>query len=114
MTSVSPSITPVVLKEACDHGIFKGVNFQGNDPCISHLFYADDALFLGEWSKANINDLARILRCFYASSGLKVNFCKSRVFGIAASQQQVNRWARLLGCDLSSLLFIYLGGAGGS
>nr|KAJ0217183.1 hypothetical protein LSAT_V11C300125490 [Lactuca sativa] len=109
MTSLSPSITPVVLKEACDHGIFKGVNFQGNDPCISHLFYADDALFLGEWSKANINDLARILRCFYASLGLKVNFCKSQVFGIAASQQQVNRWARLLGCELSSLPFIYLG-----
>nr|KAJ0221875.1 hypothetical protein LSAT_V11C200066830 [Lactuca sativa] len=53
--------------------------------------YADDALFLGEWSKGNIKNLARILRCFHVSSGLKVNFYKSRVFGVGATLEETYR-----------------------
>lgn len=73
------------LKSAVDKGIFKGIKILGVGPCISHLFYVDDALFIGEWSKANLKNLARILKCFHVSSGLKVNFHKSKVFGIGAS-----------------------------
>lgn len=55
---------------------------------ISHLFYADDALFVGEWSRSNLKNLARILKYFHVSSGLKVNFYKSKVFGIEASERE--------------------------
>nr|KAJ0220723.1 hypothetical protein LSAT_V11C200053720 [Lactuca sativa] len=48
---------------------------------ISYLFYVDDVSFMGEWSERNIKNLPRILRCFHISSGLQVNFKKSRVFG---------------------------------
>nr|GEY64113.1 RNA-directed DNA polymerase, eukaryota [Tanacetum cinerariifolium] len=36
-----------------DEGLFKGVHLQGSIS-ISHLFYADDAMFIGEWSDANL------------------------------------------------------------
>lgn len=48
----------VALKITCIKGIFKGVQLPNNGPVISHLLYADDALFLGEWSKRNIQNLA--------------------------------------------------------
>nr|GEU34606.1 RNA-directed DNA polymerase, eukaryota [Tanacetum cinerariifolium] len=38
---------------AVDEGLFKGVHLQGSIS-ISHLFYADDAMFIEEWSDANL------------------------------------------------------------
>ena len=49
----------------------------------------------------------RILRCFYVASRLKVNFSKSKVFGVGASTSEVSNWVSLLGCEPSSLLFTY-------
>lgn len=94
---------------ACQTGLFQGLALPNGGPTISHLLYADDALFVGEWSKRNIKNLARVLHCFHASSGLKVNFDKSKVFGIGADMHEVSRWATTLGCKPSSLPFTYLG-----
>lgn len=99
----------VALKAAIEKGIFKGIKIPENGPLISHLFYADDALFIGEWSRSNLKNLARILRCFHASSGLKVNFFKFKVFGIGASNVETSNWANILGCKAGSLPFTYLG-----
>lgn len=46
---------------------------------------------------------------FHASSGLKVNFSKSKVFGIGVSPSVVSAWASPLGCEPASLPFSYLG-----
>ncbi|GJU23132.1 putative reverse transcriptase domain-containing protein [Tanacetum coccineum] len=43
---------------------------------LSHLFYADDAIFLGQWSELNIDSLVRVLDCFFRASGLRINMCK--------------------------------------
>lgn len=75
---------------------------------ISHLFYADDALFISDRSKMNIRNLTQILRCFYASSGLKFNLHNSKVFGIRASLQETTRWVHILGCEPYSIPFNYL------
>ncbi|XP_023743189.1 uncharacterized protein LOC111891376 [Lactuca sativa] len=99
----------VTLKSACDKGIFNGVQILGNGPILSPLFYADDALFIGEWSRSNLKNLARILRCFHISSGLKVNFHKSKVFGIGVDPTETSNWANLLGCVSGDLPFDYLG-----
>lgn len=72
----------VVMKSATSKGIFDGVHIPNTIVCLSHLLYADDALFLADWTCRNVANLARILRCFYISSGLKVNFSKSKVYGI--------------------------------
>ena len=99
----------MAMKAAISKGLFKGVNIPNCDQILSHLFYADDALFMGEWSKENSKNLARILRCFHISSGLKVNFSKSQVFGIGADMAETTEWAGILGCVAGSLPFQYLG-----
>nr|KAJ0198887.1 hypothetical protein LSAT_V11C600329680 [Lactuca sativa] len=52
-------------------GISKGIQIPNNGPIISHLFYVDDALFVGEWTRPNLKNLARILKCFHILSGHK-------------------------------------------
>jgi len=99
----------VAMTEATDNGIFHGVPFPNSELRLSHLFYADDALFVGEWSRLNIQNLARILRCFHVASGLSVNFKKSKVFGIGALPAEVANWATPLGCEPASKPFQYLG-----
>lgn len=73
----------------CNVGIFKGICTPNMGPTISHLFYADDALFVGEWSHINLLNLERILRCFNLASGLGVNFTKSKVFGVGVDASDV-------------------------
>nr|GEW35841.1 RNA-directed DNA polymerase, eukaryota, nucleotide-binding alpha-beta plait domain protein [Tanacetum cinerariifolium] len=41
---------------AVDAGIFTGIKFDSS-LTISHLFYVDDAVFIGEWSNANLTGL---------------------------------------------------------
>lgn len=98
-----------VMRSACSSNVFTGIKIPRSDTYISHLFYADDALFIGDWSISNIKNLARILRCFHIASGLKVNFTKSRIFGIGVDPTIVERWTAPLGCKHATLPFIYLG-----
>ncbi|XP_023738523.1 uncharacterized protein LOC111886502 [Lactuca sativa] len=99
----------MAMKTAVEKGVFEGIRFSNSNICLSHLFYADDALFIGEWSRRNIANLARILRCFHIVSGLKVNFNKCKVFGVGAPSLEVLHWSAPLGCEPSSLPFTYLG-----
>lgn len=41
----------VMMKAANEKGIFDGVHIPNTNISLSHLFYADDALFIGDWSK---------------------------------------------------------------
>nr|GEX12968.1 RNA-directed DNA polymerase, eukaryota [Tanacetum cinerariifolium] len=50
MESLNMSFT-----HAIDEGVFKGVHLHGSTS-ISHLFYADDVMFIGEWSDDNLKD----------------------------------------------------------
>nr|GEZ37625.1 RNA-directed DNA polymerase, eukaryota [Tanacetum cinerariifolium] len=61
-----------------DEGLCKGVHLQGSIS-ISHLFYADDAMFIGEWSDANLKGIVNILQWFFLASGLKINIHKRSV-----------------------------------
>nr|KAJ0188447.1 hypothetical protein LSAT_V11C900502100 [Lactuca sativa] len=44
----------ITMKMTCDKGIFSRVKIPHKEICVSLLFYADDALFMGEWSGDNI------------------------------------------------------------
>lgn len=89
--------------------IFKGIQIPNGGLELTHLFYANDALFVGEWSRPNLKKLACILNCFHIVSGLKVNFNKSRVFGIGAMEGKTSNWANILGCEVGTFPFKYLG-----
>lgn len=48
----------MAMKTAGEKNIFKGIKIPGKDIKISHMFYADDVLFVGEWCISNMNNLA--------------------------------------------------------
>ncbi|GKC03810.1 putative RNA-directed DNA polymerase, eukaryota, reverse transcriptase zinc-binding domain protein [Tanacetum coccineum] len=88
----------VALVEATNHNIFHGIKVRKDNVHMSHLQYADDALILGEWSLINAKNLSRILTCFHIASGLKVNFNKSKLFGIGVSNHELHSIATSIGC----------------
>ncbi|GJZ69999.1 putative RNA-directed DNA polymerase, eukaryota, reverse transcriptase zinc-binding domain protein [Tanacetum coccineum] len=99
----------VAFIEAKNKNLFHGVEVGVDKVHVSHLQFADDALILGDWSKPNIENLSRILTCFHLASGLKVNFNKSKLFGIGTSQLELNSFATTIGCVPSHFPCTYLG-----
>lgn len=93
----------MAMKTAGEKNIFKGIKIPGKDIKISHMFYADDVLFVGEWCISNMNNLAQILQFFHIASGLKVNFNKSKVFGVGVSSSETSSGDKLLRCEASVL-----------
>nr|GFC49129.1 RNA-directed DNA polymerase, eukaryota [Tanacetum cinerariifolium] len=62
-------------------GIFTGIKINSL-MTLSYLFYADDAVFIGEWSRGNLTGIMHTLRCFSLLSGLSINLKKSQLFGV--------------------------------
>ncbi|GKA98844.1 RNA-directed DNA polymerase, eukaryota [Tanacetum coccineum] len=98
----------ISVSRAVNDGVFKGLQIQGS-MSLSHLFYADDAVFIGEWSDDNLDNLIRILNCFHLASGLKINVNKSQVLGVGVPPDIVNQGASRIGCSVMHLPFEYLG-----
>ncbi|KAJ0725407.1 putative catalase [Helianthus annuus] len=89
--------------------IIKGVQLPNSGPCVSHLLYADDAIISREWSRANVINVLRVLRCFHICSGLKINIFKSNIIGIGVERQEVDFVAAFIGCKAANFPFKYLG-----
>nr|GEV32311.1 RNA-directed DNA polymerase, eukaryota [Tanacetum cinerariifolium] len=62
--------------------LYKGIRID-ESLTLSHIFYADDAVFIGKWDKANVITIVNMLKCFYLASGLKINIQK-RGLGISS------------------------------
>ncbi|GJU28851.1 RNA-directed DNA polymerase, eukaryota [Tanacetum coccineum] len=52
------------VNKAVGEGVFKGIQLH-ESLVLSHLFYVDDALFMGEWSNSNLSGIINILKCFH-------------------------------------------------
>ncbi|GJW36817.1 RNA-directed DNA polymerase, eukaryota [Tanacetum coccineum] len=87
-------------------GMFKGL-LVDNSVMISHLFYADDAVFVGELSDSNL--ILQVLQCFYLTSGLKINMQKRNLMGVGVNHYDLVEAASKLGCSILNTPFIYLG-----
>ncbi|GKD51186.1 hypothetical protein Tco_1280162 [Tanacetum coccineum] len=83
--------------------MYKGIEVGKDKVYMSHLQFADDALFFGEWSLHNAKVLSRMLSCFHLASGLKVNLNKSKLFGVGASSLDLNFIANTIGFQPASL-----------
>ncbi|XP_023751604.1 uncharacterized protein LOC111899957 [Lactuca sativa] len=66
----------IAMEDATSQGLFKGLEVGDPGYNIYHIFYVDDAIFLGVWNKDNIENLITILNCFYLISGLRINLQK--------------------------------------
>ncbi|GKC45169.1 RNA-directed DNA polymerase, eukaryota, reverse transcriptase zinc-binding domain protein, partial [Tanacetum coccineum] len=96
----------VAVEDAMAAGLYRG--FKVNTLNLSHFFFADDALFIGDWSRANIKSLVSILECFHRVSGLKINFHKSNLFGVGVPLEEVELFASITGCNALESPFSYL------
>ncbi|GJS65514.1 RNA-directed DNA polymerase, eukaryota [Tanacetum coccineum] len=94
-------------------GMFKGILID-NSVMISHLFYVDDAVFVGEWSDSNLDRILQVLQCFYLASGLKINVQKSNLMGVGVNHYDLAEAAAKLGCSILKTPFKYLGVTVGS
>ncbi|GKA39338.1 RNA-directed DNA polymerase, eukaryota [Tanacetum coccineum] len=103
MESLHLSFTRVI-----EAGIFTGVRIDPST-MISHLFYADDVVFIGEWSQDNLKGIMHSLRCFSLLSGLSINIKKSHLLGVGIPASYVNEAASSIGCSVMKAPFKYLG-----
>ncbi|GKD49202.1 RNA-directed DNA polymerase, eukaryota, partial [Tanacetum coccineum] len=83
---------------ASSNGLFRGLCLNGS-LSVSHLFYADDAMFIGEWSQANLENVIKMLQCFQAASGLSINIQKSNLLGVGVGRSEIDQAAEFLSND---------------
>nr|GEX15772.1 RNA-directed DNA polymerase, eukaryota, reverse transcriptase zinc-binding domain protein [Tanacetum cinerariifolium] len=76
---------------------------------LSHMFYADDAIFIGQWSESNIYTIVKVLDCFNRASGLRINITKSKLLGIFVEDDKVKQAAAKIGCNTLKTPFSYIG-----
>nr|GEV09362.1 RNA-directed DNA polymerase, eukaryota, reverse transcriptase zinc-binding domain protein [Tanacetum cinerariifolium] len=86
-------------------GLFNGIKLDSSLQ-ISHLFYADGAIFMGQ---CNIDTIIRVLDVFYCASGLRINMNKSNIMGISVDSNKVKHVAAKIGCLVLKMHFNYLG-----
>nr|GEY05373.1 RNA-directed DNA polymerase, eukaryota [Tanacetum cinerariifolium] len=91
-----------------DVGLFKGIELA-HSLNLSHMFYADDAIFMGQWSESNIDTIVKVLDCFNRASGLRINITKSKLLGISVEDDKVKQAAARIGCNTLKTPFSYLG-----
>ncbi|GKE37109.1 RNA-directed DNA polymerase, eukaryota, reverse transcriptase zinc-binding domain protein, partial [Tanacetum coccineum] len=98
-----------LISKAESLGLYKGANIGRGSIKISHLLYADDVTFVGEWAQSNAYNLISILRCFYLVSGLKININKSKIIGVNVPENDIINMAFVLGCGIEKIPMLYLG-----
>ncbi|XP_071708947.1 uncharacterized protein [Rutidosis leptorrhynchoides] len=99
----------ILTKVAIENNLFKGIEVSNDKIVVSHLQYADDTIFFGEWSYDNIRSLMILLKCLETTSGLKVNMRKSCIYGIGVENNEIVAFSNDFGCNIGSFPFHYLG-----
>nr|GEX41749.1 RNA-directed DNA polymerase, eukaryota [Tanacetum cinerariifolium] len=98
----------ISFQRVVDAGMFKGIMLSPSLH-LSHLFYADDAIFMGQWNESNLDTIVHVLECFHHASGLRINMSKSKLMGIYVDAEKVSQAARKIGCVTLKTPFTYLG-----
>ncbi|GKF04295.1 RNA-directed DNA polymerase, eukaryota, reverse transcriptase zinc-binding domain protein [Tanacetum coccineum] len=88
--------------------MFKGIILD-HSLQLSHLFYVDDVIFLGQWCDSNLKTISHVLDCFFRASGLRINLHKSKIMGIAVENSKVDFAAANIGCMTLKSPLSYLG-----
>ncbi|XP_071731071.1 uncharacterized protein [Rutidosis leptorrhynchoides] len=99
----------ILTKRALANGQLQGQKVGHDNLVVTHLQYADDTIFFREWNKRNEKYISKLLKCFENISDLKVNFCKSKLYGIGTSISETNHMANYINCSAGSTPFTYLG-----
>ena len=98
-----------LVKQATRKNLFSGLKVGDKKVEVNLLQFADDTLFVCESNVQNILSIKAMLRCFELSSGLKVNFHKSKIGAIGVDMYEVKMYSGILHCSLMDIPFTYLG-----
>nr|GEX96325.1 RNA-directed DNA polymerase, eukaryota [Tanacetum cinerariifolium] len=83
-----------------DAGMFNGITL-GSSLLLSHMFYADDAIFMGQWLRINMSKRKLM--------GIRINMSKRKPMGIYVDADKVDQAARKIDCVALKTPFTYLG-----
>ncbi|XP_028199598.1 uncharacterized protein LOC114384133 [Glycine soja] len=98
-----------MMREAVSNQCFTSFLVGSNKVPIDVLQYADDTIFFGETSMANVKTVKVILRSFELVSRLRINFAKSKFGAIGQSEEWCLHAANYLNYALLQFPFCYLG-----
>lgn len=96
------------MSKAKSSGLFKGIK------CWEHcefeiLQFADDTILVGECNWQNLWALKAIFRGYELVTNLKVNFCKSKIYGLNTTNSFLEAGADFLSCCSDKIPFKFLG-----
>jgi len=98
-----------LVKQATRKKLFTGLKVGHKKVDVNLLQFADDTLFVCESNIQNIKCIKAMLRCFELSSGLRVNFHKSKIGAIGVDRYEVKMYLNILHCSIMEIPFTYLG-----
>nr|GEX01365.1 putative reverse transcriptase domain-containing protein [Tanacetum cinerariifolium] len=87
----------------------RGLRQGADDVTISHLQYADDTMFFGEWSQNNTSKLMYILKCFEEVAGLRINLRRIYLYRVGVVNDIVASLAQFMKCGVGEIPFSYPG-----
>nr|GEY22592.1 RNA-directed DNA polymerase, eukaryota, reverse transcriptase zinc-binding domain protein [Tanacetum cinerariifolium] len=97
----------ISFQRVVEVGLFKGIEVAHSFN-LSHMFYADDAIFMGQWSESNIDTIVKVFYCFNRASGFRINMTKSKLLCISVEDDKVKQAAVKIGCNTLKAPFSYL------
>ncbi|XP_030477324.1 uncharacterized protein LOC115694334 [Syzygium oleosum] len=99
-----------LMHKAVEDGTIKGIKLNRWCPTLSHLLFADDAIFFLDGSTQECQNVANIMNQYCQASGQAVNLNKSGIFFSKGCPQQVkNRLAEELRVPIIEKMGKYLG-----
>ncbi|CAJ2628008.1 unnamed protein product [Trifolium pratense] len=97
-----------MMQKAVGIGVFHG--YKVSDDLLFHtLQFADDTILIGKGNWDNLWSIKTVLRSFELVSGLKINFFKSKLYGINLDDNFLNAASAFLHCGVESIPFRFLG-----
>jgi hypothetical protein len=97
-----------LMRRAVAIGKFKGYQVSDNIQ-FQMLQFADDTIILGEGTRDNLWTIKTLLRSFELVSDLKINFIKSKLYGVNVVPSFLEVGSAFLSCRSDTLPFKFLG-----
>jgi hypothetical protein len=97
-----------MMRRAVDIGKFKGYKVSDHLQ-FQMLQFADDTILMGEGSWDNLWTIKTLLRSFELVSGLKINFVKSKLYGLNIDSSFLSAASAFLSCRSDVIPFKFLG-----
>ncbi|GAU48580.1 hypothetical protein TSUD_369510 [Trifolium subterraneum] len=97
-----------LVNKAINIGKFQGFKVHDNLQ-FPILQFADDTVLICEGSWVNVSTIKTILRGFELVSGMKINFVKSKIYGINVDEFFLEAAANFLLCRAETIPFKFLG-----